>query len=326
MTSPTTPPDKPSSDHPADQPSPGRRGSARWRGARGRVAGAAQSASARVDPIRRRAEERIAAEEASSRKGVAIGWFARFRDAQLNSLLLAAYLFLTLVPAMIVISSYVNSDPRVVATHLVTRLNLTGATANLVRDVLGGASVKKLTAALIAVVSVVVFGLGIGRTLQTVYARVWRIPEPEVSITENVRYFAWLGGLVVGGALFVIELSLLKEADNWIEWVSAPLWIAGIVAFFTWTPVFLLHRRITWRDALPGALAIAVGLVGIRLLSSVVFTNWLNWYAEYYGGIGIAIALFFWLGLTTSVFIAGAAVAPAYAVRRQARAVHNGPR
>jgi uncharacterized BrkB/YihY/UPF0761 family membrane protein len=57
----------------------------------------------------------------------------------------------------------------------------------------------------------------------------------------------------------------------------------------------------------------------VRLLSSIVFANWLNWYAEYYGGIGIAIALFFWLALITLVFIAGAAVSPAYALRRQAR-------
>jgi membrane protein len=220
---------------------------------------------------------------------------------------------------MIVISAYVNADPRVAAARLIRRLDLTGATANLVRDVLGGAGIAKFTAALIAVVSVVVFGLGIGRTLQLVYARIWRIPEPQVGITENWRYFAWLTGLVVGTAIYVIELALLKDADKWVEWVSAPFWAAGIVAFLTWTPVLLLHKRITWRQALPGALVMTIGLLGVRLISSIVFANWLNWYAKYYGGIGIALALFFWLALATSVLIVGAAFAPAYGVRRQAR-------
>src|SRR5215212_4967756 len=286
-------------------------------GLRGRVA----SAAGRAETVRRKAEARLAEEEPSSRKGVAIEWFARYRDADtgVNSLLLAAYLFLTIVPALVVISAYVNSDPRVAATHLVARLGLTGATANLVRDVLGGAGIKKLTAALIAVVSVIVFGLGIGRTLQIVYARIWRIREQEVGITENWRYFVWLAALVAAGAVYVIELALLKDAAKWVELVSAPFWAAGLVAFLTWTPVFLLHGRITWRQALPGALVTTVGLVGLRLLSSTVFANWLNWYAKYYGGIGIAIALFFWLALMTLVMIAAAAFAPAYAVRRQAR-------
>ena len=292
-------------------------------GLRGRVA----SAAGRAETVRRKAEARLAEEEPSSRKGVAIEWFARYRDADtgVNSLLLAAYLFLTIVPALVVISAYVNADPRVAATHLVARLDLTGATANLVRDVLGGAGIKKLTAALIAVVSVIVFGLGIGRTLQIVYARIWRIREQEVGITENWRYFVWLAALVAAGAVYVIELALLKDAAKWVELVSAPFWAAGLVAFLTWTPVFLLHGRITWRQALPGALVTTVGLVGIRLLSSIVFANWLNWYAKYYGGIGIAIALFFWLALVTLVLIAAAAFAPAYAVRRRARTHEQDP-
>jgi len=317
-------PDRDSSPEGAPDESSGQESAVDTRGGlRGRVA----SAAGRAETVRRKAEARLAEEEPSSRKGVAIEWFARYRDADtgVNSLLLAAYLFLTIVPALVVISAYVNADPRVAATHLVARLDLTGATANLVRDVLGGAGIKKLTAALIAVVSVIVFGLGIGRTLQIVYARIWRIREQEVGITENWRYFVWLAALVAAGAVYVIELALLKDAAKWVELVSAPFWAAGLVAFLTWTPVFLLHGRITWRQALPGALVTTVGLVGIRLLSSIVFANWLNWYAKYYGGIGIAIALFFWLALVTLALIAAAAFAPAYAVRRRARTHEQDP-
>jgi membrane protein len=249
-------------------------------------------------------------------------WLARYGNSQgqLNSILLAAYLFLTLLPAMVVIATYVSRDPHVVATRLIVRLNLDGATARLVRDVLTGAGGEKLVATLIAVVSVVIFGLGIGQTLQLVYSRVWRIPEPKAGLTENVRYFIWLTALVLGGALYVVQLALLKEADSSSEWALAPVWIAALVAFLTWTPVFLLHGQITWRDALPGALVTSAGLIGLRLLSSVIFTNWLNWYGKYYGGIGIAIALLFWTALSTTVLIVGSAFAPAYAVRRAARA------
>jgi membrane protein len=290
---------------------------------RGRVTGIAERASSRTEELRRKAEARIAEEEPSSRKGVAIEWFARYRaaDGGLYSLLVAAFLFITFVPAMVVISTYVSSDPDLVATRLIERLNLSGATARLVRDVLSGAGIEKLIATLIAVISVIIFGTGIGRTLQIVYARVWRLRELQAGFVENLRYLVWLSALVVGGGLYAIEIALLRRADDWVEWVTAPFWILGIVAFLTWTPVFLLHRQVTWRDALPGAVATTVGLAGIRLLSSIIFTNWLNWYAEYYGGIGIAIAALFWLALITSVFIAGAAFAPAYLAHRGARVV-----
>jgi membrane protein len=306
----------PSPDDPRRQPAGDRRRIS------GRVASTARRTSARADELRRKAEARLAAEEPSSRTGVAVEWFARFRrsEGQLNSILLAAFLFLTLVPAMVVIATYVSADPRVVATRMIARLDLTGATAELVRDVLTGAGGEKLVATLIAVVSVVLFGLGIGRTLQIVYARIWGIDEPKVGVTENVRYFAWLAMLIAGGSIYVIELAVLKQTDSATEWVFAPFWIFALVAFFAWTPVFLLHRQITWREAVPGAVVATIGLLGVRLLSSVVFTNWLNWYGKYYGGIGIAIALFFWLALITSVLIVGAAFAPAYAVRRKAKA------
>jgi membrane protein len=299
---------------------PGPGGSGRS-GVRSRVAGVAERAYTRGEDLRRRAEGRIAEEAPSSRKGVAIEWLARYRDSQgqLNSILLAAYLFLTFLPAMVVIATYVSRDPHVVATRLITRLNLDGATARLVRDVLTGAGGEKLVATLIAVVSVIVFGLGIGQTLQLVYSRVWHLPEPKVGLAENIRYFIWLTVLVVGGALYVIELTLLKGAGSSSEWAFVPLWIAGLVVLLTWTPVFLLHRQITWRDALPGALVTSAGLLGLRLLSSTIFTNWLNWYGKYFGGIGIAIALLFWIALVTTVLIVGSAFAPAYAVRRAAR-------
>jgi uncharacterized BrkB/YihY/UPF0761 family membrane protein len=97
------------------------------------------------------------------------------------------------------------------------------------------------------------------------------------------------------------------------------LWAAAIVGLLAWTPVFLLHGRVTVRDAMPGALLAAAGFVVLRVLSSTLFADWLNWYATYYGGIGIVMAIFFWLVLATTVLIIASALSPAYAVRRARR-------
>ena len=138
-------------------------------------------------------------------------------------------------------------------------------------------------------------------------------------MADQARYFLWLIVFLAGCLLYVIEATLLHSSAGWIEWALAPFWLVGIVGFLAWTPVFLLHSRVTIRDTMSGALLATVGLIGLRALSSLLFTNWLNWYSTYYGGIGIVMAIFFWLVLGTSVLIVTSALSPAYAVRRARR-------
>ncbi len=285
-----------------------------------RVVDLATRAFAWTEPYTDRAQAWADRQEEHSRKGVALGWFRRYRqaDGQLFALLLAAYFFVTLLPAVIAMASYADSDPKAVAARLIARLHLTGETATLTREVLQGAGGHQLTATLLAVASVVTFGLGIGRTLQLVYGRVWDIPARR-GVVDQARYLLWLLLFLAGCLLYVLEEGLLGSGSGWVEWVLAPFWVAACVGLLAWTPVFLLHRRVTIRDAMPGALVAAAGLVLLRALSSLVFTHWLNWYSKYYGGIGIVMAIFFWLVLATTVLIVTSALPPAYAVRRAKR-------
>ena len=259
-------------------------------------------------------------QEEHSAKGVAVGWFGRYRraDGQLFALLLAAYLFVTLLPAVIAMATYADSNKDALATRLIDRLHLKGATSTLVRAVLAGAGGHQLTATIIAVASVITFGLGIGRTLQLIYGRVWDVPARR-GVTDQARYLIWLLVFLAGALVYVIEIALLRKSASWIEWAIAPLWILAVIWFLAWTPVLLLHGRVTLREAIPGALLGTAGLIGLRAISSLVFANWLNWYSKYYGGIGIVMAIFFWLVLGTTLLIITSALSPAYAVRRARR-------
>lgn len=62
-----------------------------------------------------------------------------------------------------------------------------------------------------------------------------------------------------------------------------------------------------------------VGLLGLRAFSSIFLTEWLNWYSKSYGGIGIVMAIFFWIALLTAILLASASLSPAYAIRLEAR-------
>lgn len=289
---------------------------------RDRVAGAATKAFAKGESAARGAQEWTERQDRGSRAGVAIGWFERYResDGQLSALLLSAYLFVTVIPAALAVGSYVGNDPEALADRLVKRLDLSGATAKLAREVLAGAGGHQLTATLIAVVSLITFGLGISRTLQLIYGRAWRIEARRFVVTDQLRYVAWLLAFLGLSLLYVIQSALLTDAPSWIGWALTPLWLAAVVGFLVWTPIFLLHGRLTVRDVLPGALFATAGLGALRLLSSLELTNWLNWYSKYYGGIGIVMAIFFWIVLASSVLVVAAAMSPAYKERHLARA------
>jgi len=260
-------------------------------------------------------------QEAHSRTGVAVSWIGRYREAdgQLYALLLAAYFFVTLLPAVLAAATYADDDKDAVAAHLIDRLDLHGATADLARDVLAGTGGHQLMATVIAVASVVGFGRGIGRSLQLVYARAWRMEASLYAITDQLRYVIWLLVFLVVLLGYVVQTALLAGSAAWISWALTPLWIAIVVVVLAWTPTYLLHHRVTFRDALPGALLATAGLGVLRVISSFLFANWLNWYSLYYGGLGIVMAIFFWLVLGATILMVSAALPPAYAERRRAR-------
>ena len=53
--------------------------------------------------------------------------------------------------------------------------------------------------------------------------------------------------------------------------------------------------------------------------SHYLLVNWLEWYGKYYGGLGIVMALFFWVTIPATILILAAALSPALARRRELR-------
>jgi membrane protein len=103
-----------------------------------------------------------------------------------------------------------------------------------------------------------------------------------------------------------------------------PVWILVLFYYFVWMPRMLLHKRVSRRDVVPGAVFTLLGLVGLRLLSALLFKHWLVWYSKYYGSLGIVMALFFWIILYASLLVLAAAFSPALAHRRDLRQARAG--
>jgi membrane protein len=257
-------------------------------------------------------------QDPASRKGATIGWVRRYRaaDGQLYAVLLAAYVLLTLLPALLVESTYIFSDPSAWSNRVERRLGLTGETATLFHQVLVGAGNHKVASLLIALLNLLVFGMGFGRVLQLAHARSWGLNLQKNAIVDQARYLGVLSVLIVLAFILLLQARMLQGDPGWIGFALDVVWLAVLVGFFTWAPWMLLHRRVAARDVLPGAVFTVLGFVALRVISSFLLTRWLTSYSTTYGSFGIVMAIVFWIILLTTVMVLAAALSPALAHRR----------
>jgi membrane protein len=269
-----------------------------------------------VRALSSRAQTWVAEQDPASRKGVAIDAWRRYRavEGPLQSALLSLYMLVAVLPAVLVIEEYFDAHPAALANRLIHHYGLNAATASLLRDVLADSRVHELGSALFAIAGALFFGLGFGRVLQLVHMRAWRVSVPGRA-TDQGLYAAVLLGLYGLIVLLLFQLNELKGRP-WEGRVLVLGWVALLVLFFTWAPSLLLHGQVSRRDLLPGAVLTAVGLVVLTVVSRWVMESWVNLYARDYGGLGVVLAIYFWIAFYSFVIVAAASLAPALAQRR----------
>ena len=281
------------------------------------VRGAAHAARQRAAHAADRPRAWVERGDAASNRRTALSWWQQYRriDGPLQSLLLTLYVFLAIVPAILVLAEYLERNPAAFANHLVSRYHLTGSAASMVRDVLVGDRHHELGSALLAIVSVLIFGVGFGRVLQLVYARAWGL-ETRERLSDQVRFALVL--LVLFGlmAVFLVQTTLIAGHPAWASPSLAPGWVVVLLAFFVWAPRELTHGLLAARDLVASAAFTALGLVLLMLVSSFAMAPWIDFYATDFSGLGVFMALFFWLGLSSTVIVLAASLSPVLAGRR----------
>ncbi len=277
----------------------------------------ARNAQARVGEAAGRPGAWMADGDAASRRTVASTWWRRYRDIDgpLQSLLLTLYVFLAILPALLVLTEYLERNPAALANHLVSRYHLTGSAAGTLRGVLVDDRQHELGSALFAAVTALFFGLGFGRVLQLVYGRAWGL-EVRERLRDQLRYAAVL--LVLFGliALLLVQTTVIAGHPPWAGLAIAPLWVVALFGYFVWAPRYLTHGRIVARDLLASAALTSLGIVILMLVSSFAMASWIDLYATDFAGLGVFMALFFWLGLSSTVIVLCASLSPALAGRR----------
>jgi membrane protein len=255
--------------------------------------------------------------QASSRLGSLVrGCVLRYAQSSEHSAeALVLGTFLSVVPALLAI--YALSDLSAgsgngIAQHLIYRLHIHDPAARLLSSAFGSEASNAAAATIIGLLGFLFFGLGLGKIVQGVYARAWRIDVR--LLTDRWRFALWfvVSTLLLG--LQVTEESLVS-ALGWV--LASPVGLVVLVAFWLWTPWLLLHRKISLRLLLPGALLVAVVYMLAVTVSEFILGYWVTDNGRLFGSFGVVLALVSWAQVVAGIWLACAVFSPVYAEWRE---------
>jgi membrane protein len=129
------------------------------------------------------------------------------------------------------------------------------------------------------------------------------------------RPLVWLTAFVAAGAvLLVLPRSAL--VDPWRTIVLLIIWTPVIFFWSWWTQHFLLRGAVGWRQLLPGAVAMTIGLVGLRIFAAFWLSRGIAYNYTLYGPLGIVFMLLTWLIALSIVMLGGPVLGAALHERR----------
>jgi membrane protein len=244
-------------------------------------------------------------------------WFKRYMEASKNSgASTSAYFMLSVVPTALAAIAYFGKsggDVNLLAERLITRMHLTGDTADIVRQTFGTTASNALAATLAVVISFFFWGIGIGQLYRDVYTRAWKVNTARASdqVLFTIWYFVTCGFL---GLIFVAT----TEQESSRRPLFIPAWLALSVVYWLWTPRFLLHRKLPLRRLLPGALLGAFVLGGTVGTAPLWMGPTLNQNARLFGSFGVVLALLAFVLIAITISMVCAVFAPVWEEFRQA--------
>jgi membrane protein len=158
--------------------------------------------------------------------------------------------------------------------------------------------------------------------LQRGYEIAWGLPSK--GWRGLWRPLVWLTAFVAAGAvLLVLPRSAL--VDPWRTIVLLVIWTPVIFGWSWWTQHFLLRGAVGWRQLLPGAIAMTVGLVGLRIFAAFWLSRGIAYNYGLYGPLGIVFMLLTWLIALSFVMLGGPVLGAALHERRLEREAQQQP-
>jgi membrane protein len=276
--------------------------------------------AARARAAAARGQAWVESRDPASKSGVAIGAWQRYRlvEGPLQSALLSLYILVAVLPALLVMEEYLDPHPNSLANSIVHHYRLNASASELIHNVLGEGRSHELGSALIAIASALVFGIGFGHVLQLIHARAWQL-DLRTGVSDQLGYGAVLAGLYGLLMLLLLQLNEFHTRSAVVQVLLGIGWAGALTLFFTVVPWLLTHKQVAPRDLLPSAVLTALGLIALMVLSRFVMPFWVDLYARDYGGLGVVLAIYFWIAFSSAIIVWAASLSPALADRRERR-------
>ncbi|WP_264204005.1 YihY/virulence factor BrkB family protein [Streptomyces bambusae] len=216
----------------------------------------------------------------------------------------AALGFLTLVPLLIVVAAAGPASGHGFGRWLGQALGVSRDSRIQVELLFGmpGQALERTTA--FGLAALCVFGLTFGSVVQTGYEKVWDLPSARWHTMW--RHVVWLALLI---AYLGVLVSVSATDDSVINTLlGGTVDMVSTCLFFWGSQRLLLGGRVRWRALLPGAVATALGQLGLRLFSQLVFSPLIASNAVTYGPFGTLLVAQSWLVGVGFVVFGGALV------------------
>jgi uncharacterized BrkB/YihY/UPF0761 family membrane protein len=237
---------------------------------------------------------------------------------------IAFRIFLFLVPYVFVLvygfglaADAANTDPQ----SLAKKAGIAGLLASTIHVAADQSITTRLLVLAGAVVALVSAARTVVKVLAIVHDLIWRLPiRPVAHLTRAALAFI---GIVTGGIILVQSFEWLRDRSAVAGLVAVVLFAAIPGGLWLWVSVRHLPRApgATWRDLLPGAVAVGFGVLVLHVVTVYWIVRQLESKSETYGAMGAALALLLWAYVFGRVLAGGAVVNAALWYRRHAPVV-----
>ena len=130
------------------------------------------------------------------------------------------------------------------------------------------------------------------------------------------RPLVWLTAFVTVGAVVIALPPSHVLAEPWRTLLLLVLWAPVVFGWAWWTQHVLLRGAVGWRLLLPGAVALTLGLLGLRAAAAVFLSGAIISNFRQYGPLGIVFMLLTWLTAFSFVMLGGPVMGAALQERR----------
>jgi uncharacterized BrkB/YihY/UPF0761 family membrane protein len=269
----------------------------------------------RAQAVARQVSDQVRSLEDRPLLGFPIASYRRFKEIEGKQLafVIGGNLFISVIPLFIIGYAVIEAfNPhRTFATIIIQRFHLTGETADTVRATFTNAQSGRNVALSLSIASLFITGFGVATSVQTAYARAFRV-VPLRGAQKFLRGGAWMLLMLTVTALG-LTLRYWAAAEPWWFLLLMLPFIGTLNFLFFWiSPRLLLDLPFEWRPLVPGALVCVVVNAIVNAVSAFYLRNLLQAYGHAYGGFGIALAFLAWIGILALFWVWIGVIAAVY--------------